>query len=130
MAASVVRLDKWLWAARFFKTRRLAAEAIRGGKVNVDGVRAKPAKDVRLGHIVGVTKGSEVFEVVVAGLSERRGPAPEAQALYSETSESIHRREEARAQRRSVAAAVPQPEHRPGRRERRRLMEFKRDRDH
>lgn len=128
--AESVRLDKWLWAARFFKTRRLAADAIRGGKVNIDGVRAKPAKDVRVGHSVSVTKGPESFEVVVQGLSERRGPAVQARELYRETASSVARREQARAQHQSVAAAVPRPDHRPERRERRRLMSFKRERDH
>lgn len=127
-AVGRVRLDKWLWAARFFKTRRLAADAIRGGKVAVGGVRAKPAKEVRLGDTVSVTKGPYEFVVVVDGLSERRGPAPEAQRLYHETEQSVERREELRDRRRAGAASLPHIDHRPDRRDRRRLAAFKRGR--
>jgi ribosome-associated heat shock protein Hsp15 len=123
-----VRLDKWLWAARFFKTRRLAADAIKGGKVEVDGQRAKPAKEVRIGQSVSVTKGVYEFRVRVDGLSEQRGPASAAEQLYTETEESRERRELVRAQQKSVAAAVPRSEGRPDRRNRRELAEFKRQR--
>ncbi len=123
-----VRLDKWLWAARFFKTRRLAVDAIKGGKVSVDGVGAKPAKEVRVGQTVTVGKGEVQFEIVVEGLSERRGPAPEAEKLYRETAASAARREQVRTQRKAVAAAIPRPDHRPDRRDRRSLAAFKRER--
>lgn len=125
---AAVRLDKWLWAARFFKTRRLASEAIKGGKVEVDGQRAKPAKEVRVGQSVAVTKGVYEFVVTVEGLSEQRGPATQAQQLYTETEESVARRERIRAQQKMVAASVPKTEGRPDRRERRKLAHFKRDR--
>ncbi|MCS4503158.1 Heat shock protein 15 [wastewater metagenome] len=124
--ADGVRLDKWLWAARFFKTRRLAAEAVKGGKVEVDGVRAKPARDVRVGQRLAITKGPVTFEVTVDDLSDKRGPATEAQTLYTETGESIERREAVRVERRAVAAATPRPDHRPDRRNRRELAAFKR----
>ncbi|PWG63863.1 RNA-binding S4 domain-containing protein [Sediminicurvatus halobius] len=124
--ADGVRLDRWLWAARFFKTRRLAVDAIKGGKVSVDGARAKPARTVRAGQRVSVTKGAVTFDVDVLGLSEQRGPATEAEKLYAETDASIAERERQRAQRRAVAAAIPQPDHRPDRRDRRRLAAFKR----
>lgn len=121
-----VRLDRWLWASRFFKTRRLAADAIKGGKVSVNGVRAKPAKEVRIGAEVQVSKGSYEFVVIVQGLAEQRGPAVEAQKLYQELDSSIERREHLKEQRRMAAAALPQLDHRPDKRERRRLTEFKR----
>lgn len=123
-----VRLDKWLWAARFFKTRRLATDAIKGGKVEVDGQRAKPAKDVRVGQMVSVTKGVYEFHVRVEALSEQRGPASVAEQLYTETEDSRERREMVRAQQRSVAASVPRTSGRPDRRNRRELAEFKRQR--
>jgi ribosome-associated heat shock protein Hsp15 len=126
-ASASVRLDKWLWAARFFKTRRLATDAIKGGKVSVDGVRAKPAREVRVGQSVVVGKGEVEFEVEVQALSDRRGPAPEARTLYRETDASIARRERIGAERRAAAAAIPRPDHRPDRRDRRRLAEFKRE---
>lgn len=121
-----VRLDRWLWAARFFKTRRLAADAIRAGKVSVDGVRAKPARAIRIGQRVVVGKGPVVFEVDVLGLSEQRGPASVAQQLYAETAESTAKREEQRLTQRASMAAQPRPEHRPERRDRRELAAFKR----
>lgn len=121
-----VRLDRWLWAARFFKTRRLAADAIKGGKVSVNGVRAKPAKELRAGSEVRLTKGSYEFVVIVQGLAEQRGPAVEAQKLYQELESSIERRQRVREQQRIAAAAMPQMDHRPDKRDRRRLAEFKR----
>ncbi|WP_200833021.1 RNA-binding S4 domain-containing protein, partial [Spiribacter sp. SSL99] len=87
--AESVRLDRWLWAARFFKTRRLAVDAIKGGKVDVDGVRAKPARAVRAGNRLLIRKGPQTFEVDVEGLAEQRGPAPQAEALYTETDASV-----------------------------------------
>ncbi|MDN5870209.1 MAG: RNA-binding protein [Nitrococcus sp.] len=124
-----VRLDRWLWAARFFKTRRLASDAIKGGKVSVDGVRAKPAKELHAGSEIRVTKGSYEFVVIVEALSEQRGPAVEAQKLYQELASSIERRRQIREQQRIAAAAMPQLDHRPDKRERRQLAEFKRKQD-
>lgn len=124
-----VRLDKWLWAARFFKTRALATEAVAGGRVHVDGQRVKPAKDVRLGATVTVTKGPYEHEVVVRGLSERRGPASEAQQLYEETAASRERREQVRAEQRVAALSMPRTDGRPDKRDRRRLSDFKRGGD-
>lgn len=121
-----VRVDRWLWAARFFKTRRLAADAIKGGKVSVNGVRAKPAKELRAGSEVRITKGSYEFVVTVQALAEQRGPAVEAQKLYRELESSIARRERLREQHRIAAAAMPHVDHRPDKRDRRRLAEFKR----
>ncbi len=120
-----VRLDRWLWAARFFKTRRLAVEAVQGGKVDVDGGRAKPSRAVKPGDRLTITKGQQRFEVIVRDLAQERGPAKVAETLYEETEESRKRREEQAQQRRLAAAAVPRPDHRPDKRERRRLSAFK-----
>lgn len=92
------RLDKWLWAARFFKTRSLAAEAVTGGKVNINGDRAKPSRVVRLGDKVAIRRGSYEWRIIVKGVSNRRGPASQAQQLYEETVESVRQREAMMAQ--------------------------------
>lgn len=100
-----MRLDKWLWAARFFKTRALAVEAIDGGRVSVDGDRVKPAKEVRVGDSISIRRPPFEFAIVVKSLSDKRGPAAIAAALYAETDES-------RARRAAIAAemkAQPQP---------------------
>lgn len=89
---SAVRVDKWLWAARFFKTRTLATEAVDGGRVQVNGVRVKPAKDVRIGDRVELTIGDMHWELLVQALSEKRGPATEARKLYTETEASQEQR--------------------------------------
>ncbi len=128
-ATDSVRLDRWLWAARFFKTRRLAVEAIKTGKVSVDGIRAKPARAVKLGQRLNIRKGPMTFEIDIEGLSEQRGPAAVAQTLYRETPESLAAREQQRLEMRTAAAALPRPEHRPERRDRRALAAFKRGRD-
>lgn len=121
-----VRLDRWLWAARFFKTRRLAVDAIQGGKVAVNGGSAKPGRSVKAGDRLEVTKGTQRFEVVVEGVAEQRGPAREAEALYHETEESIQAREKERENRRKTGGKAPHPGERPDRRSRRRLSELKR----
>jgi len=119
-----VRLDKWLWAARFFKTRSLAAEAIDGGKVHVNGVRSKPAKEVRPGYELSIRKGPYEHIVVVKAVSDRRGPAKEAAELYDETPESIARREQLREQLSLVAPLASDT--RPNKKDRRQLAAFKR----
>ncbi|HEV8720872.1 MAG TPA: S4 domain-containing protein [Candidatus Binatia bacterium] len=90
-----LRLDKWLWAARFFKTRSLAAEAITGGKVNVNGNRAKPSRVVRVGETVSIRRGPYEWTIIVKDISRSRGPAAQAQRLYEETEESARERETA-----------------------------------
>ncbi len=121
-----VRLDRWLWAARFFKTRRLAVEAVQGGKVDVQGARAKPSRSVRPGDRMTITKGEQRFEVVVLDLAEQRGPAKVAETLYEETEESRRRRTEAAERRRAFGAKMPQPDQRPDKHSRRRLSAIKR----
>jgi ribosome-associated heat shock protein Hsp15 len=100
-----IRLDKWLWAARFFKHRSLAQEAVQGGKVQVDGARTKPSKPVRVGQTVSIQKGETLFTVVVAALSDKRGPAEAAAKLYEETAESAETRRLQAEERRERAEA-------------------------
>lgn len=120
-APARTRLDKWLWAARFFKTRSLAKAAIDGGKVHVDGARGKASKEVTVGTEVRVTKGEVVQTVVVTGIAERRGSAAAAAALYAETAESAAKREAAAAARRMARAGIAAPPRRPNKRQRRAL---------
>ncbi len=121
-----VRLDRWLWAARFFKTRSLAARAVVGGKVHVNGRRAKRASTVHVGDRVRVRKGPYEYHVVVLELSERRGPAREAATLYEETPESVLARERLRRQRRA-APTFSFEKGRPNKKERRLLRRLKRE---
>ncbi|MDX1571788.1 MAG: S4 domain-containing protein [Xanthomonadales bacterium] len=120
-----VRLDKWLWAARFFKTRNLARAAVEGGRVHVNETRVKPARAVRVGDLLEISRGEIHWRVEVAGLAERRGPASEAQKLYSETPESIERREEAARERREKRLRR-EADGRPSKRDRRELTRLKR----
>ena len=124
----LVRLDKWLWAARFFKTRALAAEAIRGGKVHVNGHRVKPGKPVQLGETLGITLGGTQRTVVVRSLTGRRGPATAANALYEETLESRESREKQREERLYTATNI-HPYRRPNRRDRLAITRVKRTGD-
>lgn len=117
-AADSVRLDLWLWAARFFKTRALAKQAIETGKVDVAGQRAKPARAVRVGDGLRIARGEEIFEVMVAGLSDTRGPATVARTLYTEADASRLAREARMADLRAARAGYQAPEQRPDKRAR------------
>jgi len=120
-----VRIDRWLWAARFFKTRGLAARAVSGGHVHVNGERVKPSRRVGAGEMLRIRRGMVEFVVEVIAVSERRGPAKVAAGLYRETPESLARREAAAETRRLVrAAAVKPPATRPDKRERRLIRSF------
>jgi ribosome-associated heat shock protein Hsp15 len=119
-----VRLDKWLWAARFFKTRSLATEAVNGGKVELNGLRPKPAKEVRIGDRLRVRLGPYVHELAVKALGERRGPASAAAALYEETPDSIAARERLREQHRMAPAVQYEEGGRPTKKDRRTLSAF------
>lgn len=121
-----VRLDKWLWAARFFRTRSQATTAANGGKIHVNGARGKAGQNVRVGDTLRVTKGELVFEVTVDGLSEQRGPARTAETLYTETEDGRAARERAAANRRAERLRTVAPLHRPDRKDRRRLRRMKR----
>lgn len=114
-----VRLDLWLWAARFFRTRALAKHAIETGKVDAGGQRAKPSRSVRIGDVLMVSRGEERFEIEVVALSDARGPASVAQALYSESDASKLAREQARALRAAERNGFRPPESKPDKRARR-----------
>lgn len=114
-----VRLDVWLWVARFFRTRSLARQAVETGKVEVGGQRAKASRAVRAGDTLQVARGEDSFEVVVLGVSDMRGPAPVAQALYAESEASKARREERRLQRAAARDGYRPPQHKPDKRARR-----------
>jgi ribosome-associated heat shock protein Hsp15 len=120
------RIDKWLWAARFYKTRGLATDAVLGGHVHLNGERVKPAKDVRAGDRVEVTIGVVRRSVVVRAVSDRRGPASVAQTLYEETPESVARREEQALQRRLAQPLGADLGGRPTKQDRRRLDALRR----
>jgi ribosome-associated heat shock protein Hsp15 len=117
-----VRIDKWLWAARIFKTRALASEALKGGRVHVDGQRAKPSKEVRVGDRLEVTRDRGLrTELIVRGVAERRGPAKEAALLYQETPESVEARERHVAELKLTAPPGGRGGARPTKRDRRRM---------
>jgi ribosome-associated heat shock protein Hsp15 len=120
-----VRIDKWLWAARFFKTRALAQKACELGRIHSNAVQAKPARDVRAGDMLRIKNEGGEFEVEVLGLSEMRGPAAVAQTLYRETDASKEARLKAEAERRAVREFAPLPERRPSKRDRRRIIQFR-----
>ena len=118
-SSASVRLDLWLWAARFFRTRSLAKQAIDTGKVDVGGQRAKSSRAVRVGDTLAVTRGDEVFEIEVLNLSDKRGSAVIAQTLYIESEASRARRQAVLATRRAERAGYQAPESRPDKRARR-----------
>ena len=120
-----VRLDRWLWAARFFKTRSLAKTAIEGGKITVDGAKGKPAKEIHRGQTLTIRRGEDLITVIVEDLSDKRGPAKEAQTLYQETLESIETRELRRSERRMIRAGLTIPSNRPSKKQRRDLKRLK-----
>lgn len=126
---SRVRIDKWLWAARFFKTRSLSADAVEGGKVQVNGERAKPAKPLKAGDVLSIRIGPYAWDITVVALSERRGPASEAAKLYSESDASRKTREDKIAIARSERQSNPFPGGRPTKRQRRQIIRFVRDTD-
>ncbi len=121
-----VRLDKWLWAARFFKTRSAASQAVTGGRVHLNGARTKPAKQVQIGDELRIHCNEVEFLVKVLGLGVRRGPAVEARLLYEESAASISARERQREQRRLEVAGPALPKRRPGKRDRRLIRSFTR----
>ena len=121
-----VRLDRWLWAARWFKTRALATQAVTGGKVHLNGRRVKPATDLRVGDDLRIVNGPYTFAVVVRDLAERRGSAKDAALLYEETEESLEARELRRIQMRDMPVPSYEGKGRPTKRERRKLERARR----
>ena len=119
-AVRSMRLDKWLWVARFFKSRSLANEAIQAGHVKLNGCSVKPSKDVLAGDKVSLNTDNEIGELVIEALSERRGPATEAQTLYTETAASLSRK----AGRKTEKSLTVAPPSRPNKRERRQIRDF------
>jgi len=117
-----VRIDKWLWAGRFFKTRSLASDAVSGGKVKLNGAAAKPAREVKPGDRLEIHNGDTRWEVIVQGLSEKRGPAPEARLLYEETAASIAAREAEQQRRKFTIEPAADLHGRPTKRDRRQLQ--------
>ncbi|MCF6336430.1 MAG: hypothetical protein L3J84_00555 [Gammaproteobacteria bacterium] len=120
------RIDKWLWAARFYKTRSLASEAIKGGKVSVNSHRAKPSREVGLGDTLVLRQGFDEKTIIVQALSGKRGPAVVAQQLYRETEDSIQKREKEKELRKLAAVQRPHGEGRPTKRSRRQIHRFTR----
>ncbi|WP_374486502.1 RNA-binding S4 domain-containing protein [Zoogloea sp.] len=119
-----VRLDKWLWAARFYKHRTLATEAVDGGKIQLNGIRVKPAKEVKIGDTVDIQLAETHFKVVVKGIADKRGSAPVAQGLYEETADSIAARESQKEQRQLAATPGADLHGRPTKRDRRQMGRF------
>jgi len=119
-----VRIDKWLWAARFFKTRGLATEMVNGGHVQLNGERIKPSKAIEIGDELHIRRGQEQFIITVTGLAEKRGSAAIAQTLYQETGASVAAREEQRQLRKFRAASSPAPDKRPDKKARRHIIRF------
>ena len=124
MSTDKVRLDKWLWAARFFKTRSLAKQAIEGGKVHYDGQRCKVSKEVSIGALLTIRQGWDQVEVAVVALSDARRGAPEAQSLYSETQTSKEKRAEAATQRKALRDTGLIRTARPTKKQRRQIHRF------
>lgn len=119
-----VRLDKWLWAARFYKTRAIAKQMIDGGKVHYNGQRTKCSRHVEVGAVLEVRQGFDEKEVVIVALTDKRRGAPEAQKLYRETESSLKKREEHAAQRKAAGCSL-NPRHRPNKKQRRQIISFK-----
>ena len=125
-----VRIDRWLWAARFYKTRSAATDAVAGGQVQVGGERVKPAKEVRVGDTVEIRRGEIRWTVVVTGVAERRGSASVAAGLYDETAESLAAREQQRLERRLARPLGADLDGRPTKQARRRIEALRRGRKH
>jgi ribosome-associated heat shock protein Hsp15 len=120
-----IRLDKWLWAARFFKTRSLAKAAIEGGKVHLAGQRVKVSREISAGDTLQIRQGWDERVVLVTALSDQRRGAPEAQLLYAETAASITKRESEAAARKAAGGMIDRPAHRPNKKQRRQIHRFK-----
>ena len=125
LRAQKLRLDKWLWAARFFKTRSLAKAAIEGGKVQMDGQRVKVSREIAVGDLLRIRQGWDEKIVRVMALSDQRRGAPQAQGLYQETAESIDRREAQAQARKAAGGMIDRPSQRPTKKQRRQIHRFR-----
>ena len=124
-----LRVDKWLWAARFFKTRSIAKIAIEGGKVHLDGQRVKVSREISVGETLVIKQGWDEKEVVVLGLSAQRGPAPVARELYEETTASIEKREREAQARKAAGGTLVRPTNKPGKHQRKALARLRKQFD-
>jgi len=124
MSTDKVRIDKWLWAARFYKTRALASDAVNGGKVHLHGQRIKASRTVKISDVYEIQRGFDRYQVEVLQLSDKRGPAIVAQTLYQETESSRQRREKESEQRKLARLQRPVLDHRPSKKERRKIRDL------
>jgi ribosome-associated heat shock protein Hsp15 len=122
-----IRLDRWLWAARFFKTRPLATEAVNGGKVHLNGHRVKPGRLVHIGDVLRIQRGPVLYEIVVKGINKQRRPASEMAQLYEETQSSMESRQQLMELHKMAAGARAAPAGKPGKHERKHIVRFKRE---
>ena len=122
-----IRLDKWLWTARFYKTRPLATEAVSGGKVHLNGNRVKPGRPVHIGDVLQIQRGPSLYEVVVKGMNQQRRPASEMGLLYEETEQGRQAREQQAELRKLAAGTRAAPARRPDKHQRKHIVRFKRE---
>ncbi len=125
MTEQPLRIDKWLWAARFYKSRSLAREAVSAGQVHLNGARVKPSRAIKIGDQLEISKGVERFGITVQLLSDRRGPAPVARTLYIEDAQSVARREREAQERKLTRSTSAAPSRRPDKKGRRLIRQFK-----
>lgn len=125
MANEGIRIDKWLWTSRFFKTRPLASDAVNGGKVHLNGHRVKAGRMVKTGDVLSIQKDSTLFEVTITAINKTRRPAKEACLTYQESEHSRMRREQEQQIKKLASASRPVPQRKPGKREREQLRQFK-----
>lgn len=120
-----IRIDKWLWTSRFFKTRSMATDAVNGGKVHLNGQRVKAGRMVKAGDVLSIVKDSVLFEVTILGINKSRRPAKDAVLTYEESEQSRLKREQEKAIKKLASATRPVPQRKPGKREREQLRQFK-----
>lgn len=122
-----IRIDKWLWTSRFFKTRALATEAVNGGKAHLNGQRVKAGRMVKVGDVLSIQKNTDAYDVTILEINKTRRPAKEACLTYEESEQSRLKREKEQGMKKLVSAMRPMPQRKPGKREREQLRRFKQD---